>query len=276
MLGHYLEAVRSKGPCIHSITNVVTVNDCANVLLACGAYPNMAEAEAEMEAMQTVAAGLYLNIGTLSDSQVAAMLRAGAAANRLGHPVVLDPVGAGASPYRNEACAKLLTELDVAVIRGNVSEIKGLCGIGNSSRGVDANPLDAITEENLAEAVAMAGGLARRHRCVVGISGALDVVTDGIQAYVVRNGHELMPKITGSGCMLSALTAAFVAASPAEPLAATLAAFCAMGIAGERAFAEYRPSRTGNAGGRTKLIDELFFMDGVTLDQEARYEAYEK
>lgn len=270
--GKLLENIRRKTPCIHCITNYVTVNDCANILLASGARPNMADDPAEMEEITGLSQGLLLNIGTLSFRTLDSMLIAGRTASKMGLNIVLDPVGAGASGMRLGALHKILDAISVSVIRGNASEIRALYGIDGRSCGVDVCPEDEIDENNLDKAVKMAQELALQHDCVVAISGRLDVIADAHHAFVVKNGHELMPSITGCGCMLSCLTAAFVSANPECRLEATVASFCAMGLAGELAFKDYRKLGYGNATCRNRLIDNIFLMDAEQLDRESKYE----
>ena len=182
-----LAEIRRKAPLIHCITNYVTVNDVANVLLAIGARPVMADDPAETEEITALAAGLCLNIGTLNARTIPSMLLAGVRARVLGHPVVLDPVGAGASVLRTETALRLLDEVRPTVIRGNISEIRTLAvGTGTTS-GVDADAADAVTEENLAASADFLRAFAARTGALVAVTGAIDLVTDGRDCYVVRN-----------------------------------------------------------------------------------------
>ena len=270
MLKEILQNVREKHPLIHNITNYVTVNDCANILLACGGSPIMADDIEEVEEITTICAGLNINIGTLNQRTIPAMLAAGKKANELGHPVVLDPVGAGASKLRTETAVKLLDEVKFAAIRGNVSEIKTLAIGSGSTKGVDADVSDAVTEENLAEATAFAKAFAAETHAVVAITGAIDIVADSEKAYCIFNGHPMMSSITGTGCQLSALTAAFVTANPDKMLEATASAVCAMGVCGELAY-ERLGEKDGNSTYRNYIIDEIFHLDGQTLEEKADY-----
>lgn len=267
-----LEQVRQTVPLIHNITNYVTVNDCANILLACGGSPIMADDEEEAAQITAVCGGLNINIGTLNKRTIASMFLAGRKANELGHPAVLDPVGAGASDLRTDTARRLLEEIRFAVVRGNISEMKTLAAGAGTTKGVDADVADRVTEENLDQAVAFAKEFASRYNTVAAISGALDIVADGERAYVIRNGHPVMAQITGSGCMLTAMTAAYVTANREHPLEAAAAAFCVMGISGERAYERMRRENAGNASFRTYLIDEVYKMDGQVLMREAKYE----
>ena len=214
MFAECFENVRSTCPLIHNITNYVTVNDCANMVLACGASPIMADDAAEVEDITTICGGLNINIGTLNSRTITSMLLAGKKANLLGHPVVLDPVGAGASQLRTDTANRLLREVKFTVIRGNISEVKTLASGAGTTKGVDADVADKVTEENLDSAVAFAKAFAARTGAVVAITGAIDIVADAHKAYCIRNGHPMMSSITGTGCQLSALTAAFVTANP--------------------------------------------------------------
>lgn len=271
MFGEMLKNVRASCPLIHNITNYVTVNDCANVVLACGASPIMADDREEVAEISSLCAGLNLNIGTLNSRTIDSMLLAGKRANELGHPVVLDPVGAGASKLRTETALRLLNEVRFTVIRGNVSEIKVLASGSGSTKGVDADLADRVTEENLDEMLAFAKSFAAKTGAVVAITGAIDLVTDGKTACCIRNGHPMMSSVTGTGCQLSAMTAAFVTANPTQPLEATAAAVCAMGLAGEIAHGRLT-KLDGNASYRNYIIDAIYNMTPEMLEKGARYE----
>ena len=271
MLGKMLENLRKTCPLIHNITNYVTVNDCANIVIACGAAPIMADDKDEVAEITALCAGLNINIGTLNSRTVASMLIAGRRANELRHPVVFDPVGAGASKLRTETAQTLLEAVQFAVIRGNISEIKTLASGCGTTKGVDADVSDKVTEDNLDEAVAFAKAFARKTGAVIAITGAIDIVADGEKAYCIRNGHPMMSSITGTGCQLSAMTAAFVTANPAHPLEAAAAAVCAMGYAGEIAHGRLTPM-DGNATYRNYIIDAIYNMTPEMLEKGANYE----
>lgn len=266
-----LDNVRATTPLVHNITNYVTVNDCANALLAIGASPIMSDEPADVEDIQTICGGLVLNIGTLNERTIAGMFAAGERAGALGHPIVLDPVGAGASALRTQTAGNLLDKLDMSVVRGNMSEVKALAGAAAATRGVDANPNDAVTEENLAESAAFVRVLAAKTNAIVAVTGAIDVVADAERAFAVRNGTPLMGRITGAGCMLSCLVAAFVAANPDAPLEATTAAVTAMGLAGQTA-QNRMGGFDGNGSFRTYVLDALYRMDGEALEAGAQVE----
>ena len=266
-----LRNVRSTTPLVHCITNYVTVNDCANALLACGGSPIMSDEPEDVADIQTICGGLVLNIGTLNAQTIAGMRVAGACATELGHPIVLDPVGAGASALRTQTAGELLDAYDVKVIRGNMSEMKALAGAATTTRGVDVNPDDAVTEDNLAESAAFAKELAATTGAVVAITGAIDLVADAKRAVAIRNGTPIMGKITGTGCMLSCVTAAYAVANPDMLLEAVVAAVAGSGVAGEMALARMQPV-DGNASFRTFLIDALYNMNGEALEAVARIE----
>lgn len=270
-LGTALKNVRKTTPLVHCITNYVTVNDCANALLACGGSPIMSDEPLDVADIQTICGGLVLNIGTLNAQTIEGMKVASATATKVGHPIVLDPVGAGASKLRTETAGMLLDNYDVKVIRGNMSEMKALAGAAAATRGVDANPDDAVTDDNLAESAAFAKALAEKTGAVIAITGAIDIVADANTAYAIRNGVPIMGKITGTGCMLSCITAAYAVANPDMLLEAVVAAVAGMGVAGEIAATRMQPV-DGNASLRTYIIDALFNMNARALEAVARIE----
>ena len=271
MIQNMLENVRAKCPLIHNITNYVTVNDCANILIACGAAPIMADDREEAAEITALCGGLNINIGTLNSRTIDSMLIAGKRANELNHPVVLDPVGAGASKLRTDTALRLLEEVQFTVIRGNISEIKTMaCGSG-TTKGVDADVADRVTEENLEEMVAFAKAFAAKTGAVVAITGAIDIVADGKRTFCIRNGHPMMSSITGTGCQLSAMTAAFVTANPDTPLEAAAAAVCAMGLAGEIAHERLTPL-DGNSSYRNYIIDAIYNLTPEMLEEGAKYD----
>ncbi len=269
-LGLYLDNVHQRCPLIHNITNYVTVNDCANVLLACGGSPIMADDPDDAVEITAICGGLNINIGTLNARTIPAMLAAGKRAAELGHPVVLDPVGAGASKLRTDTALKLIDQVRPSVIRGNISEIKAVALGSGSTQGVDANVSDAVTEDDLDEAVRFAKQFSQKTGAVIAVTGAIDVVADGEKAYCIFNGHPMMSRVTGTGCQLSALTAAFVTASPDAPLEAAAAAVCAMGVCGELAHRRLG-ELDGNASYRGYIIDAMYRLDGAALDRLANY-----
>ena len=270
-LGACLDRVRERRPLIHCITNYVTANDVANLLLACGASPIMADEPEEVEEITARCAGLCLNLGTPSRRTIPSLMRAGVKAGELGRPVVLDPVGVGASALRLRTAQELMARVTFTVLRGNVSELRALAGGQEHTRGVDAGGADAVTEAELERGVAFAKGTARRTGTLVSVTGAIDLVSDGEQCVLIRNGRPEVGLVTGTGCQLSALTAACLAASPERPLEAAAAAVCAMGVAGELAWARMSP-QDGNATYRDRIIDAVCRMDGAALEKGANYE----
>ncbi|MEG0461465.1 hydroxyethylthiazole kinase [Gordonibacter sp.] len=270
-LKNALDNVRASVPLVHCITNYVTANDCANALLAIGASPIMSDEPTDVVDITSICGGLVLNIGTLSERTIEGMYAAGKRAGELGHPIVLDPVGAGASKLRTATAEGLLGKLDVRIVRGNKSEVRSLVGAAASTRGVDVNPDDAVTEQNLAENAAFARELAARWDTVVAITGAIDVVADSKRAFAVRNGVPLMGKITGAGCMLTCLSGAFAVANPGRLLEATVASVAALGLAGQIA-ADRMGGMDGTGSFRTYVLDALTRMDGAALDAGAKVE----
>jgi len=234
----------------------------------------MADEKQEVEEITAICSGLNINIGTLNENTIPAMFLAGKKAQMLKHPLVLDPVGVGASKLRTDTALQLLDEIDFSVVRGNISEIKVLAlGVG-STKGVDADIADRITEENLADVVAFAKNYARKIGAVVAITGAIDVVANDSCAYVIRNGVSMMAKITGSGCMLSAMIAAYIAANQENILQATAAAVCVMGLCGENAYARMIERKEGNSSFRNHLIDAVCNLTADELERGAKYEVY--
>ena len=271
MLGKYLDSVRKNVPLVHNITNYVTVNDVANVLLACGGSPIMSDEPEDVEDITAICGGLNINIGTLNKSSIEGMYRAGRRANELGHVVLLDPVGAGASALRTNTAVGLMDEIRFTAIRGNISEIKTLALGSGTTKGVDADVADAVTEGSLDSAVKFAKDLASKTGSVIAITGAIDLVADADRCYVIRNGRPEMGRITGTGCQLSGMMTAFLVANPDAPLDAAAAAVCAMGLAGEIGWSRMQEG-DGNSTYRNRIIDAIFNMDGETLDKGAKYE----
>jgi len=271
MFRECIENVRKNAPLIHNITNYVTVNDVANVLLACGASPIMADDPEEVEEITSICSGLCINIGTLNKNTIRSMFLAGKKAKELKHKVLLDPVGAGASSLRTDTAVNLMKEIRFDVIRGNISEIKTLAFGSGKTKGVDADVSDAVTEASLDNAITFAKTFAKKAESIIAITGAIDLVTDGNKCYIIRNGRAEMGKITGTGCQLSALITAFLAANPDNCLEAAAAAVCTMGLAGEIGWNNMQPS-DGNSTYRNKIIDAVYNMDEETLEKGARYE----
>lgn len=271
MLKEMLQNVRERKPLIHNITNYVTVNDCANILLACGASPIMSDDTGEVEEITSVCQGLNINIGTLNQRTIPAMFLAGAKANELGHPVLLDPVGAGASKLRTDTAGQLIEKVQFSVIRGNISEIKAIALGAGTTKGVDADVADKVTKENLESAVRFVKEYAEKTNAVVAVTGEIDIVADAGQAFCIYNGHPMMSSITGTGCQLSAMTTAYITANPDHVLEAAAAAVCAMGLCGEKAYARMTDA-DGNSSYRNYIIDAIYRLTPDELERGAKYE----
>ncbi|MCF0057958.1 hydroxyethylthiazole kinase [Dyadobacter sp. CY356] len=227
-LAENLTQLRAKSPLVHNITNFVVMNYTANALLAIGASPVMAHAVEEVEDMVAIAGALVINIGTLSPVWVEGMKKAMLTAVKLGKPVILDPVGAGATAYRNTTLTELLNTASPTLIRGNASEILALAGSNIQTKGVDST---AISTDSLQAAKL----LSQKYGCVVSVSGATDVIVSGEKVAFVDNGVSLMTKITGMGCSASAIAGAFFAIQP-DGFEAAVSAAAMMGVCGEKAF----------------------------------------
>ncbi|MCL2874666.1 MAG: hydroxyethylthiazole kinase [Defluviitaleaceae bacterium] len=261
-----LNLVRKRKPLIHHITNYVTVNDCANITLGIGASPVMADAIEEAADIAAISNAVVLNIGTLNERTIASMTAAGKSANKKGVPVVLDPVGVGASAFRNDTIAQLANEIELTVLRGNISEIKFMAGLNSETKGVDASESDTADINNAGQ---IAKGLAKKLNCVVVISGATDIISDGLQVIHIENGHSMLGSLTGTGCMCSSLIGAFCGASPDEPYAAAVTAMLCMGIAGELAYE--KAGLVGNGSFHAALHDAISKINSETLERMAKY-----
>lgn len=264
-----IQEIRSKKPLIHHITNYVTVNDCANITLAIGGSPIMADDVNEVVEITKLSHALVINIGTLNERTIPAMILAGKTANKQNIPVILDPVGAGVSNLRNETVRTLLKEVRFTVIKGNRSEIRFLAGVVSNNKGIDASAEDLKKE---LETQQVAKELAIKYQCIISITGAVDIVTDGTQIISVENGCEKMSHITGTGCMSASLIAVFCACYPDQPLYSTTTALLAMGIVGEEAAKKTIEQGTGQL--RTAIIDRISLLDEKTVIEKGRF--YEK
>jgi hydroxyethylthiazole kinase len=257
-LGEALRTLRGRKPLVHNITNYVVMNETANALLALGALPVMAHAREEVEEMVWLAGALAINIGTLSPAWVDAMLAAGTAANERGIPVVLDPVGAGATTYRTETARRILDEVDVTVLRGNAGEVATLVGVAAEVRGVESIAAGGDPAELAREA-------ARTLGVVASVTGPVDHVSDGERDVQVANGDAMLATVTGTGCMSTAITAAFLAVEE-DPLTAAAEALQAFGIAGEDAARR----AAGPGSFHVALYDALAALDPDTIDGRVR------
>ena len=271
-----LTEIKEKNPLTHCITNSVTINDCANAVLAIGGSPFMAEDAEELEEVVTIADALVINIGKLSKEQINSMNISAKVANETDTPIVLDPVGVGVTKLRNETTLNLIENYQMAAIRGNISEIKaiaklvGVISDNNTAKGVDVNIDDIITEENLTANGEIIKELANKLDTTILASGPIDILSDGKTTIAIDNGDDMMPLITGSGCMLSSIVGSCIGGS--APLEGTLVAILAMNLAGEKARAKVNEKDEGTGSFRTYLIDYLYKTDAESLIKESNIE----
>lgn len=259
-LANDLALIREKSPLVHNITNYVVMNNTANALLAIGASPVMAHAINEVADMVNIASSLVINMGTLSDPWVEAMVVAGQAAHQKGIPVIFDPVGVGATLYRTEVAMQIVEKCKPTIIRGNASEIMCLAKENATTKGVDSTNTSA-------SALEAAKKLAIATNSVVAISGDIDYITDGKTVYTVSNGSPLMPKVTGMGCTATAIVGAFAAVN-SNALLATTNAMTIMGVVGEMAAIKSE----GPASMQIAFIDGLYNIVGLVAEQQAKVE----
>ena len=260
-----IEKLRDKSPLTHCITNYVTINDCANAVLAIGGSPAMANEEPEIAEFVNYAGATIINLGNLLDNQIDAMKKAAVETKNTKTPLILDPVAVGVSQLRNEMTKEIINLSNVDVIRGNMSEIKAIGKLydiideNTVAKGVDVAESDIITEENLATNEQIISKIAKKLNTTIAVSGKIDIITNGESIYFIDNGEEIMSKITGSGCMLSCVIGSFAAVS--EPLEAAIIGTLSMTIAGELAYKTCTYNKQGSGSFRTYLIDELYNMD---------------
>lgn len=253
--------VRESSPLVHNMTNQVVANDVANSLIALGASPIMAYAPEEVEEVASFSKAVVLNIGTLTKDQIESMVRAGKAANKQQVPVILDPVGVGATRFRKQMVERLLSEITFTAIRGNVAEMASLAEVNWEAKGVDAGE-GSGSKEGIAQT------LAKKQNCVVAISGEQDILSDGKSVVTVDNGDQLMGQITGSGCMLSGICGAFIGANPEEPFQSIIAAHVTYTIAGE--IAAKRADVKGPGTFRQAFMDELLHVNQDDIKSKAK------
>ncbi len=254
-----LEQVRSKSPLIHNITNYVVMNNTANALLAIGASPVMAHAKDEVAEMAGIASALVINIGTLDAAWVDSMIIAGKTASAKNTPVILDPVGVGATSYRTKVCKQIINECKPTIIRGNASEIMALCNSNVKTKGVDST-------DSSETALDTAKLLAQQTNAIVVISGQTDYITDGTNVETVNNGNPMMARVTGMGCTASAMVATFAAINN-NPFKAGIHAMTVMGIAGEIAVSKSK----GNGSLQVNFLDELYNLSAETIQKTIRF-----
>lgn len=268
-----LKTIKEKNPLTHCITNSVTINDCANAALAIGGSPFMAEDAEELEEVVSIADVLVINIGKLSKEQIEAMKISAATANKTNTPIVLDPVGVGVTELRNRTTLDLIENYNITAIRGNISEIKAIAKLvgvideNNTAKGVDVNIDDIITEENLPANGELIKELALKLNTTILASGPIDILSDGETTIAIDNGDDMMPLITGSGCMLSTIVGSCIGGS--TPLEGSLVAILAMNIAGEKARAKVEEKDEGTGSFRAYLIDYLYKTNAETLVNES-------
>lgn len=256
--GTLLDALRARRPLVHCMTNYVTINDCANAALAIGASPIMADDPGEAAEITAHAAALVLNIGKLDPRTLEGMVLAGKEANRLGLPVVFDPVGAGVSTLRGQAVRRIVHEVRLSIVRCNRSEAAWLCGMHGSGSGVDAD--GAVSPDDGAR---LARQTARKLGCVTALTGETDFLSDGDRLIRCESGHPMLSRVTGMGCAATVLCAAFAAAADGDCLTAALAGVGAMGVAGEIAYREAGARGTGSF--HIAVIDALSRLDGAAF-----------
>ncbi|MFW2491077.1 hydroxyethylthiazole kinase [Clostridium chromiireducens] len=264
-IGNLLDEVRNKKPLVHNITNYVTVNDCANILLAIGASPIMADDIKEAADITKISSALVLNIGTLNERTIESMIASGKKANELNIPVVFDPVGAGASEFRNATTKRILDEVKISVLRGNMSEIKFISGLESSTKGVDASESDTKTGNN--EGINVAKNLANRLKCTVAITGATDIISDGERVAILENGTKMLSNVTGTGCMTTSLIGAFCGAGSDYFLGA-VSGITSMGIAGEIAFE--KAGQIGTGSFHIAIIDAISNLTSEVIKNMAK------
>ena len=271
-----LENIREKNALTHCITNSVTINDCANAVLAIGGSPFMAEDAEELEEVVTIADVLVINIGKLSKNQIESMKISAKTANETNTPIILDPVGVGVTELRNKTTLDLIENYNITAIRGNITEIKAIAKLvgvldeSNTAKGVDVNIDDIITSENLKANGDIICELANKLDTVILASGPIDILSDGETTVAIDNGDDMMPLITGSGCMLSSIVGSCIGGS--NPFDGSLVAILAMNIAGEKARAKVEEKDEGTGSFRAYLIDYLYKTDSKTLVNEANIE----
>ena len=264
------ENIQKATPVVHNISNYVTATDCANITLACGGAPTMADDPEEVAEVASACHASVINMGNTGGYFEESMLQTGLANNRIGHPLIFDPVGAGGSTRRNAVLEHLMEQLHFSIIRGNISEIKYLGSKHASAKGVDACKEDLASESNIQDIAAYAKSLSAKLDSIIAISGPIDVVADADTAYLIRNGHPLMSRVTGTGCMLSSVLGVFAAANPNHLLEASAVAVSAYGYAGELAYQKILKTQGGTGSLRTFLIDYMSNMNAEQWKQGAK------
>lgn len=261
-----LKNIKEKKPLIEQLTNYVTINDCANVTLAIGASPVMGEAIDEVEEMVAISNAVTLNFGIINRLSFEAMKKAMKKANNVGVGVVIDPVGVGATKFRNETIAEILEIGKATVIKGNASEIMSLAGQNVKTKGVDSS-------EKSTNAVESAILLAKNNNCVVGVTGEIDIITDGKKVVEIYNQSELLGYITGTGCMITSLVASYLGANNDDPFISTISGILTMSLAGEMA-ANTEAAKKGIGSYRVQLMDNIYNLNSEQIKANAKIKIY--
>ncbi|WP_175413142.1 hydroxyethylthiazole kinase [Clostridium sp. AWRP] len=257
--------VKIKKPLIHYITNPISINDCANAMLAIGAKPIMAEHPLEVSEITSASNALGVNLGNITDVRMKSMLISGKTAFKERIPQVIDLVGVGCSKLRFNYAKKFISQCHPDVIKGNLSEIRAICGIESNAKGIDAGECDRITDDNFDENIEIVKKLSLRTNSVIAATGAVDVITNGSQTYLIKNGCEMLSMVTGTGCMVTALIASYI--SSLDIFGGTILAVSLMGICGELS-----QHTTGIGSFRTDLIDNLFTISDNTITNKIKCE----
>ncbi len=256
--------VKEEKPLIHCITNHISINDCANAVLAVGAKPIMAEHPAEVSEITASSKALAINLGNINDTRMKSILLSGKTAFENNIPAIIDIVGVACSSLRLDFTNKFISECHPKVIKGNLSELKALCGIKSHAKGIDAGEKDAVTNDNLPATITMLKSLSSKTGAVVAATGVVDIVTDGSETYLIKNGCEMLSMITGTGCMLNVLTAAFI--SNKNIIGGTVLATAFMGICGELS-----QNTKGTGTFKAALLDFLFSLSDDKLKEKIQY-----
>lgn len=267
LMNHLLQIrqnIRIKKPLIHCITNPISINDCANMVLAVGAKPIMAEHPLEVSEITSVSKALAVNLGNITDVRMESMLISGKTAFEKKIPTVIDLVGVGCSKLRLDYAQNFISECKPKVIKGNMSEIKAICDIKSDAQGIDVGANDVVTEENFDESIEMLKKLSLKTGAVIAVTGAVDIITDGRDTYLINNGCEMLSMVTGTGCMLTAIIASYI--SSGSILEGTILAVVLMGICGELS-----QQAKGTGSFRTELIDNMFSISDDVIAEKIKY-----
>lgn len=266
------ENIKKVSPVVHNISNFITANDCANITLASGGAPTMADDPEEVEEITASCNSFVLNMGIISGVYEESMIRAGIKNNEINHPLVLDPVGAGAAKRRNDVLNRLINNIKFSVIRGNISEIKFIGGISKGTNSPEANSNELVSEENLNEAVEYAKTISKELNSVIVISGAIDIIAYNNRVNICRNGHAIMSKITGTGCMLSSVIGVFIGANKDNIFEATTVAVASYGVAGELAYKKTMEMDGYTSTFKMNLIDYMGKMNNELFSNYSNIE----